>query len=76
MVELWKSCFLICPKRKIGQRRIIFIISKEYSVAYDIRKYLRKEDFIRIERAIPPGSKPGEPYGMAEVHKAVAPLLF
>ena len=46
------------------------IIQKEKSVAYYIRKLLKKVD--GYANLIPIGSKPGKLYGEAEIHKANA----
>ena len=48
------------------------IIQKEYSIAYYIKRYLKKID--GYAALIPSGSKPGKLYGLAKVHKDNTPL--
>ena len=50
------------------------IISKEKSVTYFIRKYLKNYDSEVIRKLIPSGSKPGRIYGLVKVHKNNYPL--
>ena len=48
------------------------IIQKEYSIAYYIKRYLKKID--GYAALIPSGSKPGKLHGLAKVHKNNTPL--
>ena len=48
------------------------IIQKENSIAYYIKRYLKKID--GYAALIPSGSKPGKLYGLAKVHKDNTPL--
>ena len=48
------------------------IIQKENSIAYYVKRYLRKVD--GYTTLIPSGSKPGKLYGLAKVHKDNTPL--
>ena len=48
------------------------IIQKENSIAYYVKRYLRKVD--GYTSLIPSGSKPGKLYGLAKVHKDNTPL--
>ena len=48
------------------------IIQKENSIAYYVKRYLRKDD--DYTSLIPSGSKPGKLYGLAKVHKDNTPL--
>ena len=50
------------------------IISKEKSVTYFIRKYLKNYDSEVIRKLISSGSKPGRIYGLVKVHKNNYPL--
>ena len=50
------------------------IISKEKSVTYYIRKYLKIYDTEVIRKLIPSGSKPERRYGLVKVHKNNYPL--
>ena len=48
------------------------IIQKENSIAYYVKRYLRKVD--GYTTLIPSGSKPGKLYGLAKVHQDNTPL--
>ena len=48
------------------------IIQKKNSIAYYVKRYLRKVD--GYTTLIPSGSKPGKLYGLAKVHKDNTPL--
>ena len=48
------------------------IIQKEASIAYYVKRYLRKVD--GYTTLIPSGSKPGKLYGLAKVHKDNTPF--
>ena len=52
------------------------IISKEKSVTYFIRKYLKNYDSEVIRKLISSGSKPGRIYGLVKLHKNNYPLCL
>ena len=45
------------------------VISKEKSIKYFIRKYLKNVDKDIMQSLIPTGNKPGKLYGLIKVHK-------
>ena len=57
---------------KLQRDAIHPIIQKENSIAYYVKRYLRKVD--GYTTLIPSGSKPGKLYGLAKVHKDNTPL--
>ena len=57
---------------KLQDDAIHRIIQKENSIAYYVKRYLRKVD--GYTTLIPSGSKPGKLYGLAKVHKDNTPL--
>ena len=69
---------IVCDQSKFIQinqnTKVHLIISKEKSVTYYIRKYLKNYDSEVIRKLIPSGSKPGRIYGLVKVHKNNYPL--
>ena len=53
----------------IKPKKLPPVISKEKSIEYFIRKYLKNVDKDIMQSLIPTGSKPGKFYGLIQVHK-------